>query len=160
MQDGVLERARHVHLAVGRVAPAQPQVAAAVDHERVVGREQGGQLVGEHALGDPARIDLHAGGTRHRAGPAIGAHQAPARVGRRPAGTSRRCHGQGLRDRHTRAFVVGAVAGLLELGEQRRELLECGFQRAEQPSPLRRRDDRRKLVHCARERVQQRWRDL
>ena len=100
--------------------PPSAHVAAAVDDESLVARQQRRELVSEHALGDATGIDPHATRPRDGAGAAVGPHVPPARIRRGPSGRAIGREGERDPKRQADTLEVRVIAGAFDLGHERR----------------------------------------
>ncbi len=119
VQDGVGERAGHLHRPHELAPAAKPQIAGRVHDERGVMAQAERQQIAEQALGDPARVEAHARGPGHIPGRPVHPDLLPARrLGRRgglAVGDQPQCHGE----RQRVSGEILRVASRLDLRHQR-----------------------------------------
>jgi len=112
-RPGDVDRAWHAG------APANPQVARAVEHVGVKALEQARELVSEHALGDAPDVQAQTRRPAHGPGARVHADPAPALIGMRLGGSPGRgqCQRRGQVD--SLPVEVALVSGQLDLVGQR-----------------------------------------
>jgi hypothetical protein len=117
VQDALVKRALHTHLARDAASAADREVAGAVDRKAGVCPERLREHVGEQALREAAGIELDARRARDARRALVDVEEAPARAAARRRGSARRRERERELQRQ-RPAQVAHVAAVLDLVEQ------------------------------------------